>query len=258
MQSHILTYKANVGLHTPELSYQSVSQYLLPTHYPALDYCIDLSLSNSVQRDRDAEFWVMEEENLKAQVNKKLLQNFSTSAIKHLSIFAFAPMPLLIKLGTLINNIYSSDVYHKIRVPDTWRFDEDEIELKYLILEPNTILQKVALNISLSATITNDRITSVLGNDTSIYTITIENPNNDFIRNKKHITDFGKEISILLNSIKAKYNAQTPLHIFAAMGVSTSVQLGKVWMPKADMPLYLYDENTANGGFTKVMEILNN
>ena len=34
-QSHIVTYKANVGEHTPVLKYENLVEYLLPKHYPA-------------------------------------------------------------------------------------------------------------------------------------------------------------------------------------------------------------------------------
>lgn len=258
MVSHILTYKANVGQFTPEMSYQTVSQFLMPSYYPAIADTIDLSLSNSIQRDRDTTFWSTEVENLQAQFNKKLSQNFAKGEIKHLSVFAFAPIPLLIKLGTLINDIYTANIHQKVRDPDTWNLDDDTTEVKYTEIEPEKKHNKVALNISLSATITNDRITQVLGDDCDIYTITIDKPFNDYLKSKRHLKDFSVVIRLLFNRIKTKYGASTPLHVFPSMPIATAIELGRVWMPKADMPLYLYDQNTANNGFTKAIEIINN
>lgn len=257
MQSYILTYKANVGVFTPEMSYQTVSQFLVPTYYPAMADTIDLSLSNSVQRDRDAAFWTTEVENLQAQFDRKLFQKFTKGEIQHLSVFAFAPIPLLIKLGTLINDIYKSNIHQKVRNPDTWNLDDDTTVVKYILIEPEKKHKTVALNISLSATITNDRITQVLGDECDVFTFTIDNPFNDYLKSKKHLEDFSIAIRQLFNQIKAKYDAQTPIHIFPAMPIAKAVELGRVWMPKADMPLYLYDENTANSGFVKVIEIVN-
>lgn len=257
MQSHILTYKANVGVHTPELSYDTAREFLLPEYLPAVSDIIDLSLSNSLQRDRDATFWSIEVENLQKQFDRKLLQNFTKGEIKHLSIFAFAPIPLLIKLGTLINDIYTAEIYQPVRNPKTWKLNNDNSELKYTVVEPSDHHKKVALNISLSATITNDRITDVIGNESSIYTITIDAPFNDYLKSKKHLQDFSIEIRKLFNKIKALYGAKTPIHIFPAMPIASAIELGRVWMPKADMPLHIYDQNTANGGFSKVIEINN-
>lgn len=257
MQSHILIYRANVGKFTPEISYQSASQYLLPEMYPAQSDAIDLGLINSIQRDRDEAFWTNELQNLEAQFNRKLLQSFTKGEIKHLSIFAFAPIPLLIKLGTLINDIYNAQIYQPVRSPRTWKLNDEKTEMVYEVIEPENHFSTVAINISLSATINNDRITSILSNECSIYTLKISDPFNDFLKSKIHLETFSISIRKLLNLIKSRYNSQTPLHIFPAMPIATAIELGRVWMPKADMPLVIYDENTANGGFLKAFEIQN-
>ncbi len=257
MQSHILTYRANVGMHTREVSYQTVSQYLQPEYYPAEAETIDLSLSNSVERDRDATFWSAEIINLEKQVEKKLHRSFAKGEIKHLSVFAFAPMPLLIKLGTLINDISVAEIYQPVRTPNTWKLTNDPASVSYDIDSPVARHKTVALNISLSATVKNDRITKVLGNECSIYTITIASPFNDYLKSKNDLVEFGNTMRKLFDRIKAEYNDKTPLHIFPAMPISTAIELGRVWMPKADMPLVIYDQNTAKNGFTKVLEIHN-
>lgn len=257
MHSHIITYKANVGVHTPVITYESVREFLLPTHYPALPSSIDLSLGNSPQRDRDDSFWKTELENIETQFNEQLRPKFRKGEVKHLSVFAFAPMPLLIKLGTLINDIQHAEIHQPVRDPKTWNLNDDVQPNIYSVTEPTNTFPTVALNISLSATINNDRIASVLGNEVSIYTLTIPTPFNDFLKSKKYLQDFSVEVRKLFNSIKSKYNAETPLHIFPAMPIASAIELGRVWMPKADMPLRIYDENTINSGFLKAIEISN-
>lgn len=257
MQSHILTYRANIGVHTPELSYQTVSQYLLPEYFPAQTDTIDLSLANSLERDKDDFFWTTEISNLEKQFSRKLQQNFSKGEIKHLTVFAFAPMPLLIKLGTLINDIYTADIYQPVRNPKTWKLTSNPAAVTFNVIPPTAKHSAVALNISLSATINNERITHVLGDDCSIYTLTMDAPFNDFLKSKKELEDFSITVRRLFNQIKTEYNEKTPLHIFPAMPVATAIELGRVWMPKADMPIFIYDQNTATEGFIKVLEIIN-
>ncbi len=257
MQSHILTFRANVGVHTREVSYQTVSQYLLPEYYPAEAETIDLSLSNSVERDRDDTFWSSEITNLEKQVEKKLHRSFAKGEIKHLSVFAFAPMPLLIKLGTLINDMSVAEIYQPVRSPNTWKLTNDPASISYHVIPPDAKHNSVALNMSLSATVSNDRITKVLGDECSIYTINIPSPFNDYLKSKKDLVQFGNIMRKLFDRIKAEYNETTPLHIFPAIPIATAIELGRVWMPKADMPLFIYDQNTATDGFKKVIEIHN-
>jgi hypothetical protein len=59
----------------------------------------------------------------------------------------------------------------------------------------------------------------------------------------------------LLDQIKAAHGQNTPLHIFPAMPVSLSVELGRIRMPKADMPWILYDQIANRGGFVPTLSI---
>jgi len=257
MQSQIITYRANVGVHTPPVNYEVVSEYLLPEHYPATSSAIDLGLHNSPFRDKNSTFWSAELENLETQFKEQLTPKLRKGELKHLSLFAIAPMPLLIKLGTLLNDLSNVKVHQPVRSPKTWNLNDDDVETVYRTIEPPLKKEFVALNISLSATINNDRITDVLGENVAIYTLTIDSPFNDFLKSKKQLESFSIEIRKLFNKIKAVYNGSTPLHIFPTMPVAAAIELGRVWMPKADMPMHIYDENTANSGFIKAIEIIN-
>jgi hypothetical protein len=257
MQSHIVTYKANVGTHTPVVTYESVREYLLPTHYPAQSSAIDLGLNNSPLRDRNASFWQAELENLETQFNEQLRPKLRKNEINHLSLFAFGPMPLLMKLGTLVNDIQDIEVHQPLRAPKTWNLSDDQRQEVYSVIKPTESHPIVALNISLSATITNDRITSVLGENCSIYTLTIAKPLNDYLKNKIQLADFSITVRQLLNEIKTIHGGTTELHVFPTMPIATAIEFGRVWMPKADMPLVIYDENTSLGGFNKAIEIRN-
>jgi len=257
-KSHLLIYRANVGKNTPFLTYQSLSPYLLKKkYYPADSKAIDLSLSNSPQRDKNLSFWITELENLETQFNEQIRHKLRQNKLAHFSIFAFAPIPLLIKLGTLINDIQRADIHQPIRKPATWNLAEIGKIMAYQVISPKRKFKQVALNLSLSATINNDRITKVLGTDCSIYTVTIKQPFNDFLKCKQQLENFSKKIRLLFDTIKSNYNSKIPLHIFPAIPIAIAIEVGRIWMPKADMPLIIYDENTSKGGFLKAVEINN-
>ncbi|MGU3375212.1 SAVED domain-containing protein [Chryseobacterium sp. M5A1_1a] len=263
MGSHIVTYTANIGTNTPVVTYESVGEYLLPSHYPAQSSAIDLGLTNSAGKDVNPTFWSIEIENLETQFNDQLRPKLRTNQINHISLFALAPMPLLMKLGTLLNDIQKIEIHQPARNPKTWNLLDDQDQVQYLVNKPTTTTTTtttkapVILNISLSATIINDRITQVLGTDCSIYTLTIPIPSNDYLKNKVHLEDFSIIVRRLFNEIKAVHGQGTELHIFPAMPVAAAIEFGRIWMPKADMPLVIYDQNTALGGFVKAIEIRN-
>ncbi|SDN49851.1 hypothetical protein SAMN05518871_105283 [Psychrobacillus sp. OK028] len=250
MKSHVLIYGANIGEHASPLNWKVTTSAMLPKRYPEENPAIELSLKNSsFYDDDDTLYWTIENEQLKNQFKDKVKRKLESGDNKHLSIFALAPQPLLILLGTLISDIYPADVYQLHREPTTWKWQYEPEHFEYKVIEPIKVHKKVALNLSLSASIDNSRITNVLGEETSIWTITIPSPNNDFLKGENQLSQFRVLMRELFNKIKFTHGEDCIIHIFPAISVSTAVELGRVWMPKADLPLYLYDENKKNGGF---------
>lgn len=257
MHSHIVIYKANIGNNSPVLTYESVKGYLSPTHFPAISSAIDLSLTNSPQRDKDALFWATESQTMEQHFQERVKPAIQRQEILHISLFALAPIPLLIRLGVLMNDVQRMEVHQPIRTPMTWRLSDADTPIEYKTEWAVKKHPTVALNISLSASVDNARINAVLGDQVSIYTITIDSPFNDFLQNKAQLQEFSAAIRKLLNDMKLVHGADTPIHIFPAMPVATAIELGRIWMPKADMPLIVYDQNTALGGFTEAIRIEN-
>jgi hypothetical protein len=77
------------------------------------------------------------------------------------------------------------------------------------------------------------------------------------IRNKEHLVRFRQQIRLLMNEIKTVHGQDNIIHIFPAMSNSAAIELGRVRMPKADLPLLIYDQNfqNPNMGFYKTIKI---
>lgn len=255
MSSEIILYGANIGVSNSPLSYQSASEALLYDYYPANDYPIELGYKNaSLTDDMDA-YWVAEEANLFAQFNQKIKPRLMQGNTDHYSVFAIAPQPLLIKFGILLNDLNNVKVYQKHREPSTWRWQTTSRDIEYILHEPANKTKVPVLVFSLSATVTYDRIQKVLGRNTSIWEITIsDTPNNDFLRTEILLSDFRRTVRYAFDKIKSHHGC-TELHIFPAMPVSASVELGRVWMPKVDMPMAIYDANKEKNDFYKTITI---
>lgn len=254
-KSHIILYGAKIGEHTSPLHFSRASLALLPDYYPTKANPIELSLKNSSFKDGDDSYWIIESENLKNQFKEHVAFTKSNDNIQHYSVFALAPQPLLIMLGTLLNDIYPANIYQLHREPPTWNWLEETEQVKYVITEPILSSKKVALKIALSASISDERIISVLGENTAIWTVTIPTPNNDFIRSRTQLQDLRRCFRKVFGDIKHKHGEDAELNIFPAMPVAAAVELGRVWMPKADLAFTIYEQNRVKGGFFKTLKI---
>jgi hypothetical protein len=257
-QSHVLLYTARVGEHDPHIDMQVASLAMLPHNYPADHHPIILGTRSAIQTDKDANFWKQEVEGIRSQFQIRLQPRLSNKEISHLSIFAFAPMPLLMELGRLLSDIPAAQVYECHRNPPGWQWNEVAPRIRFSIIEPPSSelkRKKVALVLSLSANITKDRIHAVLGNDVAIWEITHKKPIPGFLKTRQHLADFSTSIRTAFNQIKLHHSREAELHVFPAVPLSAAIEVGRSWMPKADLPFKVYDQNHANGGFTYVHDI---
>jgi hypothetical protein len=254
-KSHILLYGANIGEHSAPLNFAGAATAMFPHRYPASDHAISLGLKNSAVFDRDEQFWLSERENLEKQFARRVRDRISDGEIAHLSVFSLAPQPLLIHLGTLLGDIISCDVFQLHREPQTWVWPSGAETPGYLIREPESKTGKAALVLSLSATINLKRVTSVIGEDASIWTITVQTPHNDVMKSREQLAGLRSVLRRTFDQIKFAHGQSTILHIFPAAPVSACLEIGRVRMPKADMPWQLYDQVDPFGGFVHALSI---
>lgn len=252
--SEIILYGANIGHNASPLSYRTTCEVLAPDFYPDKDGAVEIGLVNSAITDDHEAYWLAEEENLCRHIEQQIKTPIRNGETKHYSVFAIAPQPLLIKLGTLLNDLHQVRVYQKHREPDTWKWQNDTESVSFSLVPPDDFRGVPALIVGLSATINKDRITSVLGDNVSVWHLSIDFPENDFLKTEGILSNFRNVVRGAFDAIKSQHGC-IELHVFPAMPVSAAVEFGRVWMPKADMPMVIYDQNKIKGGFHKTITI---
>jgi hypothetical protein len=255
MQSHVILYGANIGAHGAPLSFQIAADAMTPSRYPSAQAAIELSLINSLMEDHTPEYWKVQHDHLVQLFDRYVRPLIGKHQTQHFSVFGLAPMPMLIKLGTLLSDISETDVYQRHREPATWRWQQDEEDFEFRLLEPKSKKGLPVLKLSLSANITDDRITSLFGEECSIWEITHPQPHNDFLRSPHHLKKFRVIMRKTFDRIKACHGQQSTLQLFPAMPVSSAVELGRVYMPKADLPLVIYDQQNKHKAFIRTIQL---
>lgn len=253
--SHVLTYVTHVGAHHAMPTLRDASLALLrQRRYPA-STTLDLSTRDGADPSVDGDFWLPEANRLARQFDRQVRQPLERGQIAHISTFALAPQPLLIRLGSLIGDIVPVDTYQRHREPPTWEWPVEGQGLALVVHEPEIRTGPAALVLSISATVTHDRITRVIGSEASIWVVTAAGPHNDIVKSPSALAAFRATLRPLLDRIKAAHGDRATLHVFPAMPVSLAIELGRVRMPKADMPWLLYDEQPSFGGFVPALTI---
>ncbi len=254
--SYVVMYGANIGDEKSLVQYNPAVEAMFPERYPTKDSPIELSM-NWQNEDSKPDYWDTEKTNLERNFQKKIWPIIEKDNQSHFSLFAFAPQPLLIRLGSLFTDKIPVEVYQPIREPKTWRWQKHPDNFEYIVKEPDNFDKQPVLVFSLSGKITEDRIMPVIGRNISVWEITVGKSflHNDFMRSQAQLTMFRQAVRRLIVSINEKHGLSTPLHVFPAMPASCAIEMGRVRMPKADMPWIIYDQNYKHNAFIKTIEI---
>ncbi len=252
-KSHVVLYGANIGDEKSSLQPEHAKWALFPNWHPAEERPFILAMSWE-GKDDAPDYWVTEEANLERSFDRQIRSLITDGG--HFSIFGLAPIPLLVRLGTLFTDKVAAQVYQLQREPEqTWEWKLSEDDMKYNIHEPQSISGPPALIISLSATVAPERVTSVLGPEVTIWELKINQPHNDFLKTTIQLSEFRKTCRKLMVLISEKHGIDTPLSIFPAMPVACAVDLGRIRMPKSEMQWNLFDHNNKLAAFVPALTI---
>jgi hypothetical protein len=255
-KSHLVSFTSKIGSFDPAINFEDCVQAVLPKYYPVSDNIIQLGTKNLVFEDNKQNYWEVHSLQLEEMVKRKITPLIYQEKKNHFSIFALAPQPSLIKLGSLLSELSICEVYQLHREPSqTWKWQNEDEAFKVKLIEPVEIFSKAVLVISMSDNVTKERIINTLGNDISIWTITVENPNRNILKNRQTLINFKNQVRDAFSKIKQHYESNNPIHIFPVMPNSCAIETGRVWMEKADLPLIIFDQNSTNNGFSKAIEI---
>lgn len=256
-RSYAVLYGANIGSEKALIQHKHALEAMFPERYPTADSPIELSM-HWHNEDSKSDYWAAEKTNLEVAFQAKIRHIMEKDSQAHFSLFALAPQPLLVNLGVLFTDKALVEVYQPIREPRTWRWQNSHPDnFNFVINEPENTNQQPALVFSLSAKISRDRIVSVIGENPSIWEVTVPSAymHTDFMKSQSQLSLFRSTMRKLVATIKEKHGQCTPLHIFPAMPVSCAIELGRIRMPKADMPWMIYDQNNKHNNFIKTIQI---
>ncbi len=254
-KSHVVFYGSNIGEQRSPLQKDEAIEAMFPERYPASDKSVDLSMLCS-HEDKTSIFWESELSHQIRMFNQKIIPLVESDQTKHFSLFCLADIPLLIHLGALFTDKVSVDTYQLLREPKGWHWQNFPEGFEFIIKKPKNTEGQPVLVISLSDSIHHDRIKSVLGDNVSIWDLTVPETHigNDNIRNQVQLSMMRTAIRSLMIQIK-NFHGQKDLSVFPAMGISCSIEMGRARMPKADMPWIIYDQNNKLRKFVKTITI---
>lgn len=237
-KSLVVCYSPKIGDRIPKITTSETTETLFPEMYPMTSEPIRLDATNVPYSDDQRKYWEFHSDILK----ENFKQNLKDKLIKapHISLFAIAPQPLLILLGTLLGDLYNVEIWQKMRDSTSWKWQKKGKQNSFKVIKPDNKGHDPVLIFALSGGDIIERVKEQLGVGYSCWVVTCENPSRDLMKTKKQLIDFKTNIKTLINEINTSSVGKT-LKVFPAMPQSCAIAFGSIRLPKSDIPWEIYD-----------------
>ena len=172
-----------------------------------------------------------------------------------LAIFAIAPQPILIVLGSLIGDKQQVTVFQKQRETDSWCWQDVESRAAF---KHDTVTAsestEVALMFSVSGAISKETLPAKLA-DAKIPVLELQatEPSVNIARTQEDVRSFEREAIALLDEVHSAMPSVEKVHIFPALPVSMAVTLGGIFNQNLLTKAVIYEKT--DGKFSPSIEI---
>ena len=259
-KSTILVFSINIGARIVPINIEPIRNAMFPK-FPTSLKGIKIEEKDFDHRETPEQWQTFAETKIKRKVLRYLDEGMDDIKIKHISLFAIAPMPLLIYLGRWIGDTIPTDIYQSHRnIEDTnktWSWQEDvSAESTYFVSCRQEGTDKIVfLSLAISDSIERDKYDNLVSDTCSIYEISIPEPSPHFLKSKRQLEIFSHEYRKLLNKIQARHGKDCKIYILPAVPVSMAVECGRVILPTKDPEIYVCEYYGNKEGFRTVLQI---
>lgn len=250
-RTRIVVMHANIGAHKAIAAVDDMRLAVAPERYGLRD-ALTIDLTSSSLSENDPNFWEAAARDVTRQVETRITWQ-NGYATEHLSVFALAPMPLLMAFGRALGDKTAADIFQRHRDTQSWAWPPgNHSRLTTTLTEPvgKKPAKDVSIELSISDSIPATAISAALaGKKAPRYALRAPTPSPTLVRVPADVHDFGMKFQALMGSIRSRHGERCTLHLFPAVPVSLAVQVGRVLLPKVHPPLRVYDYDAKAKGF---------
>jgi hypothetical protein len=253
-QTTVVILKGMIGTQAVEISPSEIQAAIAPRYPDADPLIIDLT---GIPDTGDESFWKAATQAIDDKCDRLYSTRFDGSTPRHLSVFALAPIPLLVHLGSRLSSKIPLDLHQRHRGSEDWKWKTTGDTVNYVFgkTRDGSDKLKVALAVSLSGTVPAESLMPHVGSDCTVYTITLDGitPNPGFLRQRRDLIAFEQVYRQLLAVILRDHGIVEELHVFPAVPAPIAIILGREPLPKVHPTLIIYDYSKSKGGFTQTI-----
>lgn len=248
LRTSVVQLKAKIAGSVVDIPAPQIYQAVAP-RYPIdkQGYVVDISSYGFENRE---EYYRLAEREIKQRVTRLYDPGMDVETTRHISLFALAPIPVLVLLGRSLSNKIPVEMYQRHRSGENpWAWKTHGVAARYKVqtIRKGRDTTKVGLMLSLSGSI--DVAAVPLSDDYWLYELALDSepPNVDFLRQRSDLEAFRATYRRLLSDLMRDHPTLSVLHLFPATPAPIAVACGHDLLPKVHPTLSVYDYDRVAG-----------
>lgn len=176
--------------------------------------------------------------------------------VRHFSVFALAPIPVLACFGRELGDKLSIDLFQRHRDQSwKWKANGVPVEYEFRVVREGSERHAVGLILSLSGAVTQNSLPTEIDGRFWLYEIVLKgrNPGRDFLRLRDDLARFRRTYQEALGTITKNHDGLSELHLFPAVPAPVAIACGQELLPKVHPDLVVYDN--VKGTFVRAITI---
>jgi hypothetical protein len=248
-KTSVLSVISRIGKQSSGVPYDQVLEAVSP-RYPISRVGLPIDLT-PLPTD-SAGFLTAACDTIRALVENLLGPGGEAKRTNHVSLFALAPIPVLVYLGTVLSSKVPLDLYQRHRDTESWTWKESVPAAKYAFRQIRKRRgSAVALVLSLSGSINPSTLPRKITAGSNIYELTLASspPNPTFLKTRQDLEEFRNSYHLAVATILRDHPKLREFDLFPAVPAPIAVLCGRELLPKVHPAINVYDNQKNQGGF---------
>lgn len=250
-KTNLLMLQARVAGQKVILNKEEAQQAVLP-RWPGSEECELIDLNDFPLDTLSIASWEPAAIRIKESVDSILRRRPGELIPEHWSVFAIAPIPLLVFLGRELTSRLTLDLFqhHRKRSARRWCWEDGihTADQGFTVLTPDNPVPSadVTILVSVTSRVKANEVDAAMTAPFHSYEILCNERSTDIIQYRTQLTEFGAKFRHLLNEIRENVDGVERLHLFLACPAPIAIEVGRSFIENATPNLYIYEYRQPN------------
>lgn len=206
-------------------------------------YGLEIDLRHLPGESHGKSYWDAGVAKIDEVVNHKLKDAVTAEKVKHLSVFALARLPLVVCLGSKLDDTFEVEIYQRHRSSESWLWPDHATTARFEIsAAAGNKNEECTLILNVSGTINSDELPAAT-KALPAYELSVadQTATVDTIASRASVKAFDRSIRELLSLVEANQKTCRRMHVFGALPISACIALGRAHDPHVHPNLVIYE-----------------